>query len=87
MLFKYKWRILINNNNEKKTSQGKQTKLKTNWITLVSGVMAASSNLVSEQSTKEIFNPNSDATCLKYLIVPEAKENQIKWKGHCIKKC
>lgn len=49
--------------------------------------MASSSNLVLEQSTKEIFNPNSDATRLKYLFVPEAEENQIKWKGHCIRKC
>ena len=45
---------------------------------LVSGVIAASSNLGLEQSTKEIFNPNSVATCLKYLFVPEAEENQIK---------
>lgn len=51
---------------------------KQNWITLVSGVMASSSNLILEQSTKEIFNPNSDATRLKYRFVPEAEENQIK---------
>lgn len=49
--------------------------------------MAASSSLVLEQSTKEIFNPNSDATCLKYLFVPETEENQIKWKEYFIKKC
>ena len=60
-----------------KNHKEKQTE---NWITLVSGVIAASSNLGLEQSTKEIFNPNSVATCLKYLFVPEAEENQIKWK-------
>ena len=60
-----------------KNHKEKQTE---NWVTLVSGVIAASSNLVLEQSTKEIFNPNSVATCLKYLFVPEAEENQIKWK-------
>lgn len=51
--------------------------------------MAASSSLALEQSTKEIFNPNSVATCLKYLFVPEAEENQnqIKWKEYFIKKC
>lgn len=55
----------------KQNMTGKKDKTK-NWVTLVSGVMAASSNLVLEQSTKEIFNPNSAATCLKYLFVPEA---------------
>ena len=60
-----------------KNHKEKQTE---NWVTLVSGVIAASSNLGLEQSTKEIFNPNSVATCLKYLFVPEAEENQIKWK-------
>jgi hypothetical protein len=54
---------------------------------LVSGVIAASSNLVWEQSTKEIFNPNSLATLLKYVFVPKAEENQIKWKEHYVKDC
>ena len=58
----------------------KENRQTENWVTLVSGVIAASSNLVLEQSTKEIFNPNSVATCLKYLFVPEAEENQITWK-------
>lgn len=69
-----------------KTKHHKENKQTENWVTLVSGVIAASNNLVFEQSTKEIFNPNSVATCLKYLFVPEAEENQIKWKENCIRK-
>ena len=60
-----------------KNHKEKQTE---NWITLVSGVIAASSNLGLEQSTKEIFNPNSVATCLKYLFVPPYTSSiQIIW--------
>lgn len=36
---------------------------------LVCGVIAASNSLILEQSTKEIFSPNSEATLLKYLLV------------------
>ena len=69
-----------------KIKHHKKNRQTENWVTLVSGVIAASSNLLLEQSTKEIFRPNSAATCLKYLFVPEVEGNQIKWKEHGIKK-
>lgn len=56
--------------------QNGENRIKSQLVTLVCGVIASSSNLVLEHSTKEIFSPNSDATLLKYLLVPEAEDRE-----------
>lgn len=69
---------------------GKTDRIKSQLVTLVCGVIAASSNLIWVQSTKETFSPNSDATLLKYLLVPEAEHSQILKiisREHDVRKC